>query len=161
MKFKFNFLLNTYDLFWSSIYYSYYSYKGFFSILFSLFFLIFLIIALYFGYYDDFNTIYKILIVISSMLFTIIQPIMLFLKVFNKTRHIPYKNVEFKFYDDEFSIKYDNEESIFKYDVIYKIKKYKKMIVVFYDVINGQIFPNRIFDNNKEDFYKFLLEKIK
>ena len=161
MRYKFKFLLNEKDLFWSSIYYSYYSFRGFFGILFSLFFIVFLFATIILGYFSSFDTLYKIVIIFSSLLFTVIQPLLILIKVFNKIRLKPYTEVEFCFFENEFTILNNGNKNSFPYSLIFRVKKYKKMIVVFYDLINGQIFPNRIFNNNKIEFYNFLLEKIK
>ena len=161
MKYKFKFLLNVNDLYWSSIYYSYFSIKGFFSILFSLFFIIFLITTNVLGYFNSFTNLYKLVIIFSALLFIIIQPLLILVKVYRKIKLKPYTEVEFIFNDNEFTIINSGNKNSFPYDVIFKVKMYKRMIIVFYDMINGQIFPNRIFDNNKIEFYNFLLGKIK
>ena len=35
------------------------------------------------------------------------------------------------------------------------------MIVIMYDSIHGQIIPNRVFDNNRDEFYDYVSERIK
>ena len=160
MKYKFSIKLNKNDIFLSSIYYSYYSVSGILSIIFSFVFLILLIYSLITKIFFDFSSIYKVVVVLFAFLFILIQPIVIYFKVLLKDKKM---NIERNlcFYEDKFNISVNDVSEDFKYDVIYKIKMYKKMVVIFYDSINGQVIPNRYFDNNKLDFYNFIKSKIK
>ncbi len=159
MKYEFSIKLNKNDIFLSSIYYSYYSVSGVLSILFSVVFLILFIYSLITKMFFDFNDIYKVVVILFAFLFTLIQPIVIYLKVLLKNKN----NIERKltFYDDKFNIRANDLNEDFKYDIIFKVKMYKKMIVIFYDSINGQVIPNRYFDNNKLEFFNFIKSKIR
>ena len=66
-----------------------------------------------------------------------------------------------EFTDDRILISSLNEKTEVLYENVYNFIKYKNMIVVLYDSIHGQVMPNRIFDNNKDEFYEYVSSKIK
>ena len=79
MKYEFSIKLNKNDIFLSSIYYSYYSVSGVLSVLFSVVFLILFIYSLITKMFFDFNDIYKVVVILFAFLFTLIQPIVIYL----------------------------------------------------------------------------------
>ena len=55
----------------------------------------------------------------------------------------------------------DKERSEVLYENVYNFIKYNNMIVIMYDSIHGQIIPNRVFNNNRDEFYDYVSERIK
>ena len=72
------------------------------------------------------------------------------------------KNIEItmEFTEDRIILSSSNDTTEVLYENIYNFIKYKNMIVVMYDAIHGQIMPNRIFDNNKDEFYEYVASRI-
>ena len=66
-----------------------------------------------------------------------------------------------EFYEDKYIVKKDGKTADIEYSYIYGIKCYKKLVILFYNTIQGQLIPDRVFNNNKNEFYKFIIDKIK
>lgn len=161
MVYNFKFKLNKKDLFLSSIYYTYFSIGGIFSILFTIFSIGILIYTFINNSFFNMSIQNRILLIFCCMVFSVIQPIMIYIKVIKRFRKYKQNEVNLEFYVDNFKITIGNESGEFNYNMIYKIKKYYSMVVLMYNAINGQIIPDRAFNNNKNEFYNFILEKIK
>lgn len=161
MVYNFKFKLNKKDLFLSSIYYSYFSIGGIFSILFTIFSISILIYTIIINSFSSLTMQNKVLLLFCCLVFSVIQPIMIYIKVLKRFKRYEQKEVKLEFYPDKFNVAIANESGDFTYDRIFKIKKYYSMIVIMYNAINGQIIPERVFNNNKDEFYNFLMEKIK
>ena len=159
-KFEFEYCLNKNDFFLSSIYYNYFSIGGIFSILFTLFAIFILIFTIISGNFKNLTFTYKILLIVCCLLFSIIQPILVYIKIFIKFLKNKQQTINIIFNDDNFILKIGQYTGEYKYDKIYKIKKYSTMCILMFDAINGQIIPNRAFNNNKNEFYNFILNKI-
>ena len=67
----------------------------------------------------------------------------------------------FLFDNDKIIVYSDKERSEVLYENVYNFIKYKDMIVIMYDSIHGQIIPNRVFNNNRDEFYDYVSERIK
>ena len=106
--------------------------------------------------------IYKlILIIICIILFPIIQPLIIYIKLLFNYNKYPLKDVEIKVYEDKLLISNFKDSKEIKISDIYDIKNYKNMIVIMYDYIHGQIIPNRVFNTvDKDDFYIFIKNRI-
>lgn len=102
-----------------------------------------------------------ILIVLCVILFPIIQPIIIYIKILINYNKYPLKDVELKVCDDILYISnYENSNQI-KISELNSIKKYSNMIVIMYDYIHGQIIPNRSFNEvDKDEFYNYFKNKI-
>ena len=161
MVYNFKFNLTKKDLFLSSIYYTYLSISGIFTIVFSLFSIGLLIYLLINNMFSTLSSNYKFLLIFCCIIFTVIQPILIYIKVLNRFKKFKQNEIELSFFPDKFNIRIGSESGDFEYNRIFKIKKYSTMIVLMYNAINGQIIPNRVFDNNREEFYEFIKEKIK
>lgn len=109
----------------------------------------------------SFNLLYQILLIICCLLFPVIQPLLTLLKSIQHANKIKDVEITMKFTDDRLILSSSNETTEVLYENLYNFIKYKNMIVVMYDAIHGQIMPNRIFDNNKDEFYEYVASKIK
>ena len=113
------------------------------------------------------NMIYNIgtskvlLLVICVILFPIIQPLIIYIKLLMNYDKFPLKDIEIKVYEDKLVIsnyKVNEEISI---NSLSDIKKYNNMLVIMYDNIHGQIIPDRVFNEiDKIEFYEFIKSKI-
>ena len=149
------------DLFDSSMNSLIHSKYHFFNIIFT-FAAIVLLIYLFLN-----NMIYNIatskvlLLVICVILFPIIQPLIIYIKLLMNYDKFPLKDIELKVYEDKLLIsnyKVNEEISI---NSLSNIKKYNNMLVIMYDNIHGQIIPDRAFNEiDKIEFYEFIKSKI-
>ena len=103
-----------------------------------------------------------ILLVICIVLFPIIQPLIIYIKLLLNYNKFPLKDVEMKVYDDRLIISnYEIKEEILLSN-LNDIKKYNNMIVIMYDNIHGQIIPNEALNGiDKNEFYNFIKNRIK
>ena len=102
-----------------------------------------------------------ILLILCIVLFPIIQPLIIYIKLVINYSKFPLKDVELKIYDDKILISnYDIKEEI-KISDLNNIIKYNNMIVIMYDNIHGQIIPDNALDGiDKNELYNFLKNKI-
>ena len=161
MVYNFKFKLNKIDLFLSSIYYTYFSLGGIFSILFTIFSFVILIYTFVNNIFFNMSMQNRVLLIFCCLVFSVIQPLMIYIKVVKRFAKYNQNEVNLEFYVDNFKVTIGKDSGEFNYDRIFKIKKYFNMIVIMYNAINGQIIPDRAFNNNKNEFYNFILEKIK
>ena len=85
---------------------------------------------------------------------------MIYLKLYDRANKLKDVDINMTFNDDEVLVSSKFETATIKYENIYNVFKYKNMIVIMYDSIHGQIMPDRIFNNNKEEFYYYLSKHI-
>ena len=162
MIYNFRFTLNEKDNFYSSMYYNYSSiFRIFFNLLFTLFFLAIFVYSIYNNIYSNFTMLYKVLIVLCMLLFTVIEPLVIYIKIVLKLKKDKETETILEFYDDKYIVKKDGKTANVEYSYIYTIKKYNKLVILFYNTIQGQLIPDRAFQNNKNEFYSFILNKIK
>lgn len=103
------------------------------------------------------------LLVLCSLLFFVIRPIVLYIKVMLKHSKYFDNDIKMIFNDENIVVSNDSEKVELKYENLYKILNYKNMIVIMYDSIHGQIMPNRIFKsikNNRDEFFDYVYIRI-
>ena len=103
-----------------------------------------------------------ILLILCIILFPIIQPLIIYIKLLLNYNKFPLKDVEMKVYDDRLIISnYEIKEEILLSN-LNDIKKYHNMIVIMYDNIHGQIIPDEALKEiDKNEFYNFIKNKMK
>jgi len=149
------------DLFESSLNYAKHSKTFFFDIIFTLAALIATIYTIFNKIFFELTDLKKILLIFCCILFPIIQPIILYIKSCNHAKRIKDLSITLEFDNDKIIVYSDKERSEVLYENVYNFIKYKNMIVIMYDSIHGQIIPNRVFDNNRDEFYDYVSERIK
>ena len=115
------------------------------------------------GKINDLNGGQIALLVLSSLLFFVIRPISLYIKVMLKPNKFFNNTIKMDFNDDEIILSNDTGHINLKYENLYKILNYKNMIVLMYDTIHGQIMPNHIFKsikNNRDEFYDYVYVRM-
>ena len=162
MLYNFKFKLNINDLFYSSMKYSYSTiFRIVFNFIFTMFFIVFFVYTIINNMFNDLSTVYKVLVIFCILLFPVIEPLVIYLKIMIRLNKNKETDTELEFYDDKYIVKKDGKTADVEYSYIYTIRNYKKLVILFYNTIQGQLIPARAFDNNKENFYKFILTKIK
>ena len=101
------------------------------------------------------------LLVLCFILFPIIQPLIIYIKLLLNYNKYPLKDVDLKVYDDKLVISNYNTTEEIRICDLKNIIKYNNMIVIMYDNIHGQIIPDRSFKEiDKLEFYNYINEKI-
>ena len=158
MKYKITCKTDYKDKFNSSMNFLRYSKTFYFDAIFTIIALAALIYTFYSGIFFNFNTIRKILIIICPLVFPVIQPIVLYVKAISNSKND--KEVTLSFDDENIVVESGSESVTLKYINIYNFIKFKNMIVLMYDSIHGQIISDRFMNFDKEEFYKYVSERI-
>ena len=158
--YKFTFKITHDDLFKSSLNYVKHSRTFLFDLIFTFAAIIATIYTLVTGSFFDLSNLKKFLILFCCILFPIIQPIMLYFKSLKHAKKIKDIEINLEFDDQKVTVYSTTEKTEVLYENIYNFIKYNNMIVIMYDSIHGQIMPDRIFNNNKEEFYNYVSKKI-
>lgn len=159
--YKFNVQINKDDLFQSSLNFAKHSKTFLFDLIFTFVAIIITIYTIINKSFFELSDIKKILLIFCCVLFPIIQPIILYIKSAAHAKKIKDLSVTLQFDEDKIKVYSDKESNEVLYENVYNFVKYKNMIVIMYDSIHGQIIPNRVFDNNRDEFYKYVSERIK
>lgn len=109
----------------------------------------------------NFNIFQIVMLVVCVLLFPVIQPALIYLKAKSHAKKLKDNEITLEFNDDKIYVSNNNEKVEVLYENVYNFIKYKNMIVLLYDSIHGQIIPDRVFDNNKDEFYDYVATKIK
>lgn len=149
------------DLFQSSLNYVKHSRTFFFDIIFTVAAIIATLYTIFTGSFLALTDFKKILLIFCCILFPVIQPIILYIKSGNHAKKIKDLIITMIFDDEKVTINSANDKSEVRYEYVYNFIKYKNMIVIMYDSIHGQIIPNRVFNNNRDEFYDYVSERIK
>ena len=158
MKYVITIQTNYMDRFSSSINFVRSSKTFYFDILFTAASIVVLAFSIYTGAYFKYNLFRKILLSICPLIFTVIQPIILYIK--SKLNTKSDNEVTLTFDINEIIIQSSDESVTLKYINIYNFIKFKNMIVIMYDSIHGQIIPDRFLNFDKNEFYKTISERI-
>ena len=159
--YKFTIQITGDDLFQSSLNNVKHSRTFYFDIIFTFAAIIITVYTILTGSFFKLSSYKKILLVFCCFLFPVLQPILLYIKSLNHANKIKDLKINLEFNDDGILISSSDEKTEVKYENVYNFIKYNNMIIIMYDAIHGQIMPNRVFNNNKDEFYNYVSKKIK
>ena len=159
--YNFTFSINQNDLFKSTLNYNKRSYIHYFDLIFTSVALFIAIFNLFTGNFFNLTTFQIFLLIFCCILFPIINPIIIYIKSVLHANKLKNIFITMNFNEDNINIYAEKENITIEYKDIYDCINYKDMIVIMYDSIHGQIMPERIFNNKKDEFYCFISEKIK
>lgn len=161
MKYNFKFKLSKIDIWQSSIYYTIFSVNGIFNVLFTLAAWAAGIYLLVSGKISVLSDMQKILIFFCAILFPIISPILIWLRVSAREKVNPQKEVELEIGDDGLNIIIEGKKGHLLWEQIYKIKKRPTMLLFMMDTLHGFILPKSVLGNNDkfDEVYQYSKEK--
>ncbi len=154
MKYKFTYQITAFDLWQLSMYGIYGSMVGVCNIIFTVAML--LLAAKFWG---DVNSFIKIIFIMAISLFTIIQPIAIYIRAKRQVAVLPH-DLEIGFDDNGIYVKNENQNSELKWNTIKGVSKKPSMIVVHTTTKHGYILTNKVLGKQKEDFYNYVVSKI-
>lgn len=155
MKYKFNYQTSNIDLWKLSMYGTYGSMVGVSNIIFTV-----AMVLLAGKFWSDANSFMKILLIIAISLFTVIQPIAVYIRAKRQVATVP-QDMEFSLDDKGIHIKTSNKNSDLKWSTIKGVTKKPSMIIIFTTKKHGFIISNKMLGKEKEDFYNYVVSKIK
>lgn len=153
MKYKFTYQTTAFDLWQLSMYSTYASMVGVCNIIFTIAML--LLSAKFWG---DVNGFIKILFIMAICLFTIIQPLVVYIRAKRQVAMIP-QDMEIGFDDNGIHVKTENQNSDLKWNQIKGVSKKPSMIIIFTTAKHGFILTNKVLGKQKEAFYNYVISK--
>lgn len=155
MKYKFKYNLRTIDLWKLSLYGIYTSLIGLINIIF-----IISIVLLIIRFWSVGNIFVKVLLIFTSLIFTLFQPLILYLRAKKQVETFP-KDMYLGFDRQGMSIETDDNISLIKWEDIAGIKELKNIIIIYSSGRQGYLMTNKILGNKKQEFHKYLVENLK
>ena len=101
----------------------------------------------------------RCLIVLGCCLFTVIQPLMIYVKAKKQTAGIT-QDTQVTIDDNGLHIRVGNDTSDLPWNSVKRISRKPAMIIVFSDTTHGFVFTNRVLGNEKEEFYRYAASKV-
>ena len=151
-KLKFNINLNTKDLWLFSMYHSNKGLQGIFNVVFTVLWLYLLI-----AQYSELTFARKVLYLVFVMMFSVIQPMLLYLKSANQARSKAIKGGFLLGISDEgLQISKEEASGIFKWEDIFKIIYYPNLIIIYIDVRRAYLIPKRYWKEDKDKLFEIL-----
>lgn len=154
MKYKYNYQVTASDIWKLSISNIYNSMIGVCNIIFT-----FAILLLTIKFWANATTIIKILLVLAVSLFTIIQPIAIYIQAKRLVTNIP-SDLEIGFDDYGVHIMTKHQNSKFEWDKIKGVYKKPNMLIIYTAHKQGYVLTNKVLGMQKEDLYDYIFSKI-
>jgi hypothetical protein len=110
-------------------------------------------------FWEDVSSFIKILLIISISLFTVIQPIAVYIRAKRQIATVP-QDMEIGFDDNGIHIKTSNQNSDLKWSTIKGVIKKPSMIIIFTTMKHGFIITNKMLGKQKETFYDYIVSQI-
>ncbi len=155
MNYRFNYKTTAFDFWQLSMYYTYGSIVGMCNIIFTV-----AMILLAVKFWGDINTVVRILLVLACCLFTVVQPLVIYLRARKQVSTLP-TDMAIVFDDAGVHVETGNQISHLKWKAIKRVAKKPTMIVVFSTTTHGFLLTNKALGDQKEEFYAYLVSKIK
>lgn len=111
-------------------------------------------------FWETSNLLIKILLLFGISLFTIIQPLLVYLRAKKQVSNLP-DNMYIGFSKEGTHIKTGEEVSIIEWKKIIGINKMKTMIILYTNNREGYILTDKILGSDKDKFYQYLLNQTK
>ncbi|CUO37754.1 YcxB family protein [Enterocloster clostridioformis] len=154
MRYTYTYRTTARDLWQLSMYYIYGSLAGLCNIIFTV-----AAFALGFSRWDQAQGLMRCLIVLGCCLFTVIQPLMIYVKAKKQTAGIT-QDTQVTIDDNGLYIRVGNDTSDLPWNSVKRISRKPAMIIVFSDTTHGFVFTNRVLGNEKEEFYRYAASKV-
>lgn len=155
MKYKFKYQTSAFDLWKLSMYGTYGSMVGASNIIFTL-----AMILLVGKFWREANILMKMLLIIGISLFAVIQPLAVYMRAKRQVAAVPH-DMELGFDDKGIQVITSNQNLNIKWSAIKGIIKKSSMIVILSTNKHGFIITNDMVGTEKENFYKYIVSKIK
>lgn len=153
-KFTFDTKLDAKDIWWFSFYHSNKGFLGIFNILFSL--------ACFFNAFFNkgLSTSHVVLLIFCGLIFTVIQPVILFLKSLKQAKTDAIKaGVNIVFTDDDIKVSRADTALDIAWDKVYYCMLRPNMIVIYFDNIRAYVIPRRYYLGQEKEVIEFLKSK--
>lgn len=154
MTYQYTYKTTAADLWQLSMYYTYGSRVGICNLIFT-----FAMIALGVSKWQEAPAFYRCLIVAGCLLFTVIQPSLIYVKAKQQAASI-IGETQVGFDDGGMHVVFNGKRSSISWNKIKKVSKKPTMIVVFSDTTHGFVLTNRVLREDKAALYDYLAAKV-
>ncbi|MBR1477455.1 MAG: YcxB family protein [Lachnospiraceae bacterium] len=155
MEYKFKMDIKPMDFFKTTMSRTYRSMTGVVNIVFTV-----AMILLAVNFLGSVNAFFAFLIIIGCILFPILHPLAIYGQSVKQTEGVP-KGVELTFNDKGMHIEVKDKNETIPWKKIPKVVKQSDMVIVMSDNMHGYMLVNRVLGDKKEEFYEYVLGKIK
>jgi len=111
-------------------------------------------------FWDRLYIVLKIILIIAISLFTVIQPVMIYMGARKQVKTVP-NDMEIHLDDEGLHIISSKEKSKVKWKDVKGITKVLDMIIIYSTEVHGFIISKRMLGSEKEDFYDYAIGKFK
>lgn len=155
---KFEVNMKTKNMFAFLVNHTYSTFSGIFGVLLSLGALVMLITT-----YQDGDDTKIVVLVIVSLLFTIVNPILLFIKAKKQVLLNPmYKNpIEYVFCTEGIKVTQGDQEGVLHWADMQQIKETKTILIIYTTKIHAFIFPLDAIGNQLDKVHELMAEQLK
>ena len=154
MKYKVTYQTTALDLWQLSMYSTYGSMVGGCNIIFTV-----AMILVSIKFWGDVNIFMKILLIIAILLFTVIQPAVVYMRAKRQVATVT-GDMEIGFDDNGIHVKTENQSSDLKWNTIKGVSKKPSMIVIFSTTKHGFVLTNKVLGKQRKAFYDYIVSMI-
>ena len=154
MIYKFTYKTSPFDLWQLSMYSIYNSMVGVCNIIFTV-----AMVLLSGRFWQDVNIFVKVLLIMAICLFTIIQPMVVYIRAKRQLSAIS-QDIEIGFDDYGIHVKTGNKKSDLKWHTIKAVSKKLGMVIIYSTTKHGFVLTNKVLGKEKQAFYNYVLLKI-
>ncbi len=154
---KYSIKLNVNDIWLFSFYTANKGFLGIFNLIFTLASIYILIST-----WNTSDITRKIVFLISALLFSIIQPVILYIKALKQSKTIGIKKgFALDISNDGLRVSQDDDIIELDWNHIYKTKLMKSMIIIYLSPLRAYLIPKRYIVDDKEDLFTLLKNNTK
>lgn len=154
--YEFRVLMTAKNLWQFSLYHANKGYRGIFNVLFTVASLYLLITT-----WSENTGAYRLLMVLAAMMFTVLQPGLLYLKAKRQASLSVMKEpIQFVFTRETICVQQGGQKQELKWDQIGRIDGTRGMLVIYMDTVRAFLLPDEVMGNQKEKFCAMLKEVL-
>lgn len=154
MKYNYKYKTTAFDIWQLSMYGIYGSMLGIVNGIFTV-----AMILLAIRFFADVHITLKVLLIIAICLFSVIQPIILYLRAKKQMENMP-EEVNLSFDDQGMHVKINSKKTDLKWQSIRGISKKPTMLVVFSSAQHGFVLNNKVLQSQRDDLYDYVMTRI-
>ncbi len=153
-RFEYKYTVRRSDLWQASMYYAYSSYMGVVNVVFAVSAVVLLVTR-----WNTSSDIFKALMVVLAALFTVIQPLAVWIRAGSSVKEYPELTLEFS--EEGIKVAKDEKTSRLSWNDIKGIVRKPTLLIIYIMDGSGYILRNSVLKNTKNDLYEFVVRMKK
>ena len=156
LQYKFNIKLTAKELWQFSMYHANRGFTGIFNIFITIFALGVLVFR-----WEMFSMVYRLLLVLCALSFTVLQPILLYVKAARQVKTSAVKEpMELEFTIKGILIRQSGNEMEVAWEQVGRAEKTSHILVFYMDRIRAYLLPRNLLGERENEFYEFLRQVL-